>query len=151
MDWPELWLPPSRRRNVVSKWPSSAYRWRSLEHVKAMRIAIDEAEYTLDHLIDCVMMRLGDNLPNGWKKPERFPKNVVPITEADFADSMRHLYMKLNEAWNSRRLNLAGKIPYSRQYFRCLICFPRAFPDFWPKSMLAKKRRRVYEQRSNMV
>ena len=140
-DWPELWLPPIRRRNVVSKWPFSAYRWRSIEHVAAMRIAIDEAEYTLGHLIDCVKMRLGDNLPNGWKKPECFHKNVVPITKADFADSMRHLYMKHNEAWNSRRLNLAGKIPCSRQYFRCLFCFPRTFPDFWPKSMLAKERR----------
>ena len=40
-----------------------------------------------------------------------------------------------------RLVYLDTGIPCSRQYFRCLFCFPRAFPDFWPKSVLAKKGR----------
>lgn len=139
-DWPELWLPPSRCRKRFSKWRSSGYRWK-LDHPTAMRIAIDEAEYTLGLLCVCVAMRLGGDEQKRWGKSKRFAKCASPCTENDFADMMRHLYMKLNEAWNSRNLNLAGNIPCSRQYFRCLFCFPRAFPELWPKTVPTRRGR----------
>ena len=64
-DWPELWLPSSRCRKRFSKWRSSGYRWK-LDHPTAMRIAIDEAEYTLGLLCACVAMRLGGEEQERW-------------------------------------------------------------------------------------
>ena len=104
-----------------------------------MRIAIDKAEYKLGLLCVCVAMRLGGEEQERWEKSKRFARCAHPCTEDDFADMMRHLYMKLNEAWNSRNLNLAKNIPCSQQYFRCLYGFPRAFPELWPKSIRQHK------------
>ena len=35
---------------------------------------------------------------------------------------------------------LSDDIPCSRQYFRCLFCFPRAFPELWPKTIPMRRR-----------
>ena len=128
-NWPELWLPPSRCRKRFPKWRSPEYRW-TLKHLTAMRIAIDRVEYTLGKLITCIAMRLGGESLRRWGNPERFAKCAKPITEEDFARMTRRIYARLNEAWNSRNLDLS-KLPCSSRYFRDLKCFPRAFPEFW--------------------
>jgi hypothetical protein len=142
-DWPELWLPPSSCRKPVPKWRFPDYRWHLVNGcMTMMRIAIDEAEYTLGSLIDCIMMRLGNDLPNGWKRAKPYPKNAVPITESDFADMMRHLYICLNEAWHRRKLKLSSakrSIPCSRKHLRESSCFPREFKKFWPRNGLPPK------------
>ena len=142
-DWPELWLPPSSCRKPVPKRQFPDYRWRLVNGcMTMMRIAIDEAEYTLGALIDCIMMYLGNDLPNGWKRSKPYPKNTVPITESDFTDMMRHLYICLNEAWHRRKLKLSCAkrgIPCSRKHLRESVCFPREFTRFWPRNGLPPK------------
>ena len=148
--WPELWLPPNSCKNPIPKWRSPDYRWRTLDHVTMMRLSIDEAEYTLGALIDCIMMYLGNDLPNGWKRSKPYPKNTVPITESDFADMMRHLYISMNEAWRRRKLKLSNAkcgLPNSRRAMRESICFPREFKDLWPCNGLPPKVRKMTRPR----
>ena len=144
-EWPELWLPPGLCRRRFPKWQSAAYRWK-LDHLTAMRIAIERAERTLGRLVACVAMRVGGESQAKWGMSERFAKCAEPITEEMFARKMRHLYTMLNEAWNSRKLNLADdRLPSSRR-IRYLRCFPREFPEMWSRTI--PKRKRVRGKRS---
>lgn len=150
-EWPELWLPPNSCKKPIPKWRSPDYRWRMLDHVTMMRISIDEAEYTLGLLIDCVMLRIGDDLPNGWKRVEPYPKNASPITESDFSDMMRHLYISMNEAWHRRKLKLSNAkrgLQNSRRAMRESICFPREFKALWPCNGLPPKVRKMTRPRA---
>lgn len=136
--WPDLWLPPSGFRKRFPKWQIPSYRW-TFKHLTAMRIAIEEAEYALGLLVACVAIRLGGDSQKRWGSFERFLNCAQPITEESFADMMRRLYIKLNKAWNSR--NFAGEHPCSKQHFRYLKCFPRTFPELWPKTIPSRNKK----------
>lgn len=77
---------------------------------------------------------------DGWKRLIEWDVQKQQITPGILAVQMQHIYHHVNWTWNSRNLNLAGALPCSRQYFRCLFCFPRAFPELWPKTVPTRRR-----------
>jgi hypothetical protein len=96
------------------------------------RINLDEAIFSIDEICDGIFRLLGRNIPKHLCQ-RRLPKSVKPITEDEFAEQMRHLYVCMNRAWNERKVNLAGDIASSMVVVRRHGCFPRSFSRFWPE------------------
>ena len=124
-EFKDLWLPSSRCRGKARE----VFRGRM--YLTLTRINLDEAIFTIDGICDGIFRLLGRNMPKHVCR-RRLPKSVKPITDEEFAEQMRHLYICMNRAWNERKVNLAREAPSSPSAIRRHSCFPRAFSNLWP-------------------
>ena len=53
------------------------------------------------------------------------------MTEEGLADQMRYVFIRMNEAWNSRRRSIADSLALSPRTLKSRMLFPRAFTRFW--------------------
>ena len=125
LEFKDLWLPQSRCRGKAREVR------RGRMYLILPRINLDEAIFTIDGICDGIFCLLGRNIPKHLCR-RRLSKSVKPITEAEFSNRMRHLYISMNRGWNERKVNLAGDIASSMAVVRRHACFPRAFSKFWP-------------------
>ena len=125
LEFKDLWLSPSRCRGKARE----VHRGRM--YLTLPRINLDEAIFTIDGMCDGIFRLLGRNIPKHLCR-RRLPKSVKPITEGEFSERMRHLYICMNRAWNERKVNLAGDIASSMSVVRRHSCFPRAFINLRP-------------------
>ena len=135
-DWPELWPRPSRCKGT----PRPVYNGKVA--YLSMRIPLDEAQMALQDVIDDISATfpetVGDEASASSRhlssccspSPRRRPSRP-PMTEAGLADQMRYVFIRMNEAWNSRRRSIADSLALSPRTLKSRMLFPRAFTRFW--------------------
>lgn len=131
-DWPELWPPPERCRERWPKGWGADWGWRTV-HAAAMRGPLEEAEDTLDLLIDGVFLRLGGDLDPMRRRPGKLREDAWAVTERDFGVLIRRFYRQFNAAWNARK----RRKPVGEKKRDC--CFPREIVRYWPESGMLPK------------
>lgn len=128
-DWPELWPSAGRYTGMPGKVGDGKVCYPT------MRIPLDEVSMTLDDVIndmdatfpECAEARTG---------PGKIRRGRPPMDEEGLGVQMRHIYIYMNYAWNSRhsrKLTLPGKDAESAATMKRNWQFPREFKDFWPK------------------
>ena len=89
----------------------------------SMRIPLDEVMATLDNVIAAID-RFGtcSGVANS---------DVSQVLAKDLRDQIRHIYLYMNEAWNTRKMTMERKVQCSAATARRRCQFPCAFERFW--------------------
>jgi hypothetical protein len=128
-DWPEHWPRSSRSKGT----PRLVYNGKIA--YLSMRIPLDEAQMALQDVVDDIAATFPETVGDEASASSRHLSSRrrpmrPPMTEEGLAGQMRYVFIRMNEAWNSRRRSIADSLALSPRTLKSLMLFPRAFTRF---------------------